>query len=163
MSESYGFRAITSEVSFRKSSVPVPPSIAIQEKITSGTPAPFYIPTKLVRRPCLAAFERHMWLFGTRIQSGIAHARHVEDSLRAHGVQVTVPARALFNLTIIRQGGRHEVSSIEDKFNHVLRVEKIVPAAFEKVRKILEYQIAQEKLKEIAKGAQFNQAYFGKR
>jgi beta-lactamase superfamily II metal-dependent hydrolase len=41
--------------------------------------------------PCLAAFERHMWLFGTRIQSGLAHARHVEDSLRKHGVRVTYP------------------------------------------------------------------------
>jgi beta-lactamase superfamily II metal-dependent hydrolase len=41
--------------------------------------------------PCLAAFERHMWLFGTRIQSGLGHARYVEESLRKHGVQVTYP------------------------------------------------------------------------
>jgi beta-lactamase superfamily II metal-dependent hydrolase len=41
--------------------------------------------------PCLAAFERHMWLFGARIQGGLAHARHVEDSLRAHHAQVAYP------------------------------------------------------------------------
>ena len=41
--------------------------------------------------PCLAAFERHKWLFGKRIQSGLDHARQIEASLRASGTQVTYP------------------------------------------------------------------------
>jgi beta-lactamase superfamily II metal-dependent hydrolase len=31
--------------------------------------------------PCLPAFERHIWLFGKRIQSGFAHARAVSKSM----------------------------------------------------------------------------------
>jgi beta-lactamase superfamily II metal-dependent hydrolase len=41
--------------------------------------------------PCLAAFERHMWLFGSRIKSGLVKARHLEDSLRKLGVDVMYP------------------------------------------------------------------------
>lgn len=41
--------------------------------------------------PCLRAFERHTWLFGHRIQSGLTHARQIEESLRAAGSQVIYP------------------------------------------------------------------------
>lgn len=41
--------------------------------------------------PCLAAFERHHWLFGGRIQAGLAHARQVEQKLEAQGASVIYP------------------------------------------------------------------------
>lgn len=41
--------------------------------------------------PCLPAFERHSWLFGARIQTGLAHARNVEGALAAQGASVIYP------------------------------------------------------------------------
>jgi hypothetical protein len=41
--------------------------------------------------PCLAAFERHTWLFPPRIKRGLDQARRLEDALSAAGVPVLYP------------------------------------------------------------------------
>lgn len=41
--------------------------------------------------PCLAAFERHDWLFGDKIRSGIRRARELEEGLAAAKTNVVYP------------------------------------------------------------------------